>query len=273
MPLDPQVRAMREQRAAAGGTPLYELTIGQARAEDLRSIREGGGDPEPVLSVVDDTIPGPGGDLPVRIYRPSAERPARARSTSSVAAGRWARSTPPTACAGRSPTRPAASRSPSATGWRPSTGSRPPSTTATRRVAWVAEHADDLGVDAGPARRRRRQRGRQPGRGGHAAGARPGSAPGAPAAGLPEHRLPVGHAVAAREHRPAAVQPALGGLVLAALPGRRRRRRRPARVAAARRRPRRPAAGHRDHRRVRPAARPGRGSTRTGCGTVASRSS
>jgi acetyl esterase len=73
MPLDPQVRAMREQRAAAGGPPLYAMTLAEARAEDLRAIRAGGGTPEQVASVVDDHIPGPSGDLPIRIYRPSAE--------------------------------------------------------------------------------------------------------------------------------------------------------------------------------------------------------
>ncbi|HEY3753923.1 MAG TPA: alpha/beta hydrolase [Pseudonocardiaceae bacterium] len=76
MPLDPQVLAMRERRAAAGGRPLYAMTVDEARAEDLRSIQEGGGQPEPVASVVDDRIPGPGGDLPIRIYRPSADGPA-----------------------------------------------------------------------------------------------------------------------------------------------------------------------------------------------------
>jgi acetyl esterase len=69
MPLDPQVLAMRAR--AAGSRPLYEMTVDEARAEDLRAIRAGGGTPEPVASVTDDRIPGPGGDLPIRIYRPA----------------------------------------------------------------------------------------------------------------------------------------------------------------------------------------------------------
>ncbi|HVV18798.1 MAG TPA: alpha/beta hydrolase [Pseudonocardiaceae bacterium] len=72
MPLDPQVLAMRDR--AAGSRPLYELTVEQARAEDLRAIRAAGGTPEPVASVVDDHVPGPAGDLPVRIYRPADPR-------------------------------------------------------------------------------------------------------------------------------------------------------------------------------------------------------
>lgn len=76
MPLDPQVRAMREQRAAAHATPLYAMSVEQARAEDLRSIQEAGGTPEPVAEVVDTSIPGPGGVLPIRIYRSDGARPA-----------------------------------------------------------------------------------------------------------------------------------------------------------------------------------------------------
>jgi acetyl esterase len=76
MPLDPQVRAMREQRAAAQATPLYAMTVEQARAEDLRSVQEAGGEPEQVAEVVDDTVPGPAGPLPIRVYRAADRRPA-----------------------------------------------------------------------------------------------------------------------------------------------------------------------------------------------------
>jgi acetyl esterase len=75
MPLDPQVQAMRDGRARDGVVPLYTLTVEQARAEDLAAIRSAGGDPEPVHQVADRTIPGPGGELPIRIYRPDADGP------------------------------------------------------------------------------------------------------------------------------------------------------------------------------------------------------
>ncbi|CAA9277067.1 MAG: Alpha/beta hydrolase fold-3 [uncultured Corynebacteriales bacterium] len=75
MPLDPQVEAMRARRSAEGHTPLYAMTLEQARAEDLASIRAAGGTPEPVASVDDLEIPGPGGPLPVRVYRPAAAGP------------------------------------------------------------------------------------------------------------------------------------------------------------------------------------------------------
>jgi acetyl esterase len=66
---------MRAARAARGATPLYEMTLVQARAADLADIRAGGGDVEPVYDVTDRTFPGPDGKLPVRLYRPSADRP------------------------------------------------------------------------------------------------------------------------------------------------------------------------------------------------------
>ena len=75
MPLDPQVRAMREQRIAADVTPLYELTLAEARAADLADIRAGSGDVEPVHEVTDRTFPGSDGELPVRIYRPDHDGP------------------------------------------------------------------------------------------------------------------------------------------------------------------------------------------------------
>jgi acetyl esterase len=75
MPLDPQLQAQREQRARDGEPPLYELTVEQARAADLAAIQATGGDPRPLHEVTDRTLPGPGGELPVRIYRPEAGRP------------------------------------------------------------------------------------------------------------------------------------------------------------------------------------------------------
>jgi acetyl esterase len=75
MPLDPQFQALRELRARSGAAPLYTLSVDQARAADLASVRASGGSPRPVHQVVDRWLPGPDGDLPVRLYRPSARRP------------------------------------------------------------------------------------------------------------------------------------------------------------------------------------------------------
>jgi acetyl esterase len=75
VPLDPQLQAMRDQRERDNVPPLYTMSLADARAADLASIRAGGGEPEPVHEVVNLTIAGPGGDLPLRLYRPSGERP------------------------------------------------------------------------------------------------------------------------------------------------------------------------------------------------------
>jgi acetyl esterase len=75
MPLDPQVQAIRDRRAAEGYTPLYAMSLAEARAADLASIQAAGGTPEPVAAVEDGTIDGPGGPLPVRVYRPAGPGP------------------------------------------------------------------------------------------------------------------------------------------------------------------------------------------------------
>jgi acetyl esterase len=75
VPLDPQLQAMRDQRERDQVPPLYDMSLTEARAADLASIRAGGGDPEPVHEVTDLTVPGPGGELPLRLYRPSSQRP------------------------------------------------------------------------------------------------------------------------------------------------------------------------------------------------------
>jgi acetyl esterase len=53
----------------AGFPPVHTMTGAQARAT-IRSRFVPPAKPEPVAEVRDDTIPGPGGDIPVRIYRP-----------------------------------------------------------------------------------------------------------------------------------------------------------------------------------------------------------
>jgi acetyl esterase len=72
VPFDPQVRAMRERVVASGAPPLYTLRVDEARAADLAAIQAAAGTGEPVHEVTDRLLPGPGGDLPVRVYRPSA---------------------------------------------------------------------------------------------------------------------------------------------------------------------------------------------------------
>jgi acetyl esterase len=75
VPLDPQARAYRDARREAGLPPLYTLSLDEARAADLASIRASGGTPEKVFEVSDRRFAGPAGELPVRIYRPGPDRP------------------------------------------------------------------------------------------------------------------------------------------------------------------------------------------------------
>jgi acetyl esterase len=72
MALDPQARAFLDQLAAMGAPPLSESTPEEARAaySMLASI---GGQPEHKAANDDRLIPGPGGDIPIRIYRPDTK--------------------------------------------------------------------------------------------------------------------------------------------------------------------------------------------------------
>ncbi|MEV6976297.1 alpha/beta hydrolase fold domain-containing protein [Kitasatospora sp. NPDC093806] len=71
MPLHPQAQALRDRRASAGTPPLYELTLAEARAADLADIRAAAGTPEPVAAVEEHRLPGPDGELTLRLYRPA----------------------------------------------------------------------------------------------------------------------------------------------------------------------------------------------------------
>jgi acetyl esterase len=66
---------MREQRIRDNAAPLYTMSLADARAADLASIRDAAGEPETVWEVTETSLPGPGGELPVRIYRPGPQRP------------------------------------------------------------------------------------------------------------------------------------------------------------------------------------------------------
>jgi acetyl esterase len=69
--LDPQLAPLIEA-LDAGFPPVYTMTGAQARAT-IRSRFVPPAEPEPIAEVRDETIPGPGGDIPIRIYRPDGE--------------------------------------------------------------------------------------------------------------------------------------------------------------------------------------------------------
>ena len=70
MPLDPQQKVVLEAMAALGNPPNHTLPAAEARANAARRPLTPG--PE-VAHVEDRMIPGPGGDLPVRIFTPAGE--------------------------------------------------------------------------------------------------------------------------------------------------------------------------------------------------------
>ncbi len=74
MTLHPQAQGFLDALAAQEAPPLYELTPEQARGIPAALAEMIGPGPE-VESVRDVSVPGPGGDIPVRVYEPSADPP------------------------------------------------------------------------------------------------------------------------------------------------------------------------------------------------------
>jgi acetyl esterase len=74
MALDPQAKALLDQLAAMGGQPLSSMPVPDARRamEMLTSMR---GAAPPIGAVADRRIPGPAGEIPVRIYTPTGSAP------------------------------------------------------------------------------------------------------------------------------------------------------------------------------------------------------
>jgi acetyl esterase len=74
MALDLQARAILDQMANMGGPPINELSVREARLSSavLAAMQ---GVPEPVAGVEDRILPGPGGGIPIRIYKPAGNGP------------------------------------------------------------------------------------------------------------------------------------------------------------------------------------------------------
>jgi acetyl esterase len=74
MPLDPQAKAILDQLMSMGGPQLHELPVPQAR-QAMMAMAGMQGPGEDVARVDNRTIPGPAGDIPVRIYTPADTAP------------------------------------------------------------------------------------------------------------------------------------------------------------------------------------------------------
>jgi acetyl esterase len=74
MALDPQAQELLDQLNALGVRPLSSMPVAEARRmmEVMASMR---GEPVPIQSAVDRRIPGPGGEIPVRVYTPAGSGP------------------------------------------------------------------------------------------------------------------------------------------------------------------------------------------------------
>jgi len=74
MPLDPQAKAVLDQFASMGGPQIHEMSVAQARELILGMVALGG-EPESIVRIENRTVPGPAGQIPVRIYTPVGTAP------------------------------------------------------------------------------------------------------------------------------------------------------------------------------------------------------
>src|SRR4051812_50039448 len=74
MPLHPQCRALLDEMEAAGVRPFEELSVPEARAAAWGYLATAG-EPQAVAAVADRYIPGPHGDIHVRVYTPEGGGP------------------------------------------------------------------------------------------------------------------------------------------------------------------------------------------------------
>ncbi len=75
VPLDPELAALLQAVPPFDPARLATIPVAEYRALMKAGVLAPGPSPEVVASVVDTTMPGPGGELPLRIYTPDAEGP------------------------------------------------------------------------------------------------------------------------------------------------------------------------------------------------------
>ena len=75
MALLPEIRALLEQQAASGRPPLHRQSVEQARVFHIQDAPALNGPAAAVAAVADQVIPGPGGELSVRVYTPQGSPP------------------------------------------------------------------------------------------------------------------------------------------------------------------------------------------------------
>ncbi len=75
MPLDPQVQTLMDQMAALNAPPIHTLTPELVRMGIKMQLANDTNEPESVALVINQTIPGPVSEIPVRIYTPTGSGP------------------------------------------------------------------------------------------------------------------------------------------------------------------------------------------------------
>jgi len=71
--LDPRLQYLAAQ--SRGAPPMTTLSPEEARRASAMGLAVTGGDPEPGVLIEGLTVPGPGGDIPARVYRPAHQDP------------------------------------------------------------------------------------------------------------------------------------------------------------------------------------------------------
>jgi acetyl esterase len=72
---DPEIKAVLEGMLAVPGPPAHEVPVDQAREGHETETALFSGPGEAVAEVSDISVPGPAGDIPVRVYRPDRDGP------------------------------------------------------------------------------------------------------------------------------------------------------------------------------------------------------
>jgi acetyl esterase len=67
------IAAMLDAKRPGDSTPLYTMTVEQARHSDLEAIRQQAGPEEAVASVWDESVPRLSGSIKARVYRPATD--------------------------------------------------------------------------------------------------------------------------------------------------------------------------------------------------------
>ena len=75
MALLPEIKALLDRQATSGRPPLHHQSVEEARAFHIADADAQNGPPAAVAAVDDPLVPGPAGELPVRIYTPEGEPP------------------------------------------------------------------------------------------------------------------------------------------------------------------------------------------------------